>query len=151
MGLENLASTGIRSPDRPPHSESLYWLCCPSPRTLVWGLKLENSTKPLKLWNVYVFAKTVHIWWSLLMPTHVYCKLLVSTIKGQLMVTLQAGQKPTRQNNVVTDKKDIHWFVGVWLWCKENYLWHVGVKIFIVLKILKIEVGKLRLKFCIHH
>lgn len=42
------------------------------------------------------------------MLTHVYCSLRVNTIKGQLMVTLQAGQKPTRQKNVMTDKKDIH-------------------------------------------
>jgi hypothetical protein len=26
-GAENLASTWIRSPDRPAHSQSLYWLC----------------------------------------------------------------------------------------------------------------------------
>ena len=28
-GAENLASTGIRSPDRPARSESLYWLRYP--------------------------------------------------------------------------------------------------------------------------
>ena len=30
-GAENLAPTGIRSPDRPNHSESLYQLSCPGP------------------------------------------------------------------------------------------------------------------------
>ena len=29
--VENLASIGIRSPDRPAHSESLYRLCYPGP------------------------------------------------------------------------------------------------------------------------
>ena len=31
-GVENLASTGIRSPDRPARKMSLYRLSCPSPR-----------------------------------------------------------------------------------------------------------------------
>ena len=31
VGAENLAPTGIRSPDRPAHSESLYWLSYPGP------------------------------------------------------------------------------------------------------------------------
>jgi hypothetical protein len=31
MGAENLASTGIRSLDRPTRSESLYRLCYPGP------------------------------------------------------------------------------------------------------------------------
>jgi len=34
-GAENLASTGIRSPDRPAHSESLYRVRHPDPRTAI--------------------------------------------------------------------------------------------------------------------
>jgi hypothetical protein len=33
-GEENLASTGIRSPDRPARSQSLYWLSYPAHRLL---------------------------------------------------------------------------------------------------------------------
>jgi len=31
-GTENLNNTGIRSPDRPARSKSLYRLCCPGPQ-----------------------------------------------------------------------------------------------------------------------
>ena len=34
-GAENLAPTGIRSPDRPARSESLYGLCYPDPHSFV--------------------------------------------------------------------------------------------------------------------
>ena len=42
MGAENLASTGIRSPDRPARSESLYRLSYPGPQGFPWF----NSPKP---------------------------------------------------------------------------------------------------------
>ena len=35
-GVENLAPTGIRSPDHPAHSQSLYRLCCPAHRKCKW-------------------------------------------------------------------------------------------------------------------
>jgi len=54
MGAENLVPTGIRSPDRPARSESLYRLSYPSPwfRKGIWKLRglscgVERGTWPL--------------------------------------------------------------------------------------------------------
>jgi hypothetical protein len=44
MGAENLASTGIQSPDRPADGESLYWLSYPGPPTK--NLNHENVLWP---------------------------------------------------------------------------------------------------------
>jgi len=43
MGAETLAPTGIPSPDCPPHSESLYWLRYPSPRSVNQTLDITIS------------------------------------------------------------------------------------------------------------
>ena len=43
-GVENLAPTGIRSPDRPARSESLYRLSYPGPRP---PIALQYTSKPL--------------------------------------------------------------------------------------------------------
>ena len=40
-GAENLAPTGIRSPDRPAHSQSLYWLRYPGPLVMWWPLRTK--------------------------------------------------------------------------------------------------------------
>jgi len=45
MGVENLAPTGIRSPDRPTRSESLCRLSYPGP--------LKKQAFSIKRWNVY--------------------------------------------------------------------------------------------------
>ena len=46
-GCENLAPTGIRSPDRPARSESLYRLSYPGLRLKV-GFPLSQTTKALR-------------------------------------------------------------------------------------------------------
>ena len=37
-GAENIAPTGIRSPNRPARSESLYWLSYPGPYIYIYNL-----------------------------------------------------------------------------------------------------------------
>ena len=74
MGAENLAPTGIRSPDRPAHSESLYQLCYPSP-----------SWKKCKEGKVYS-----HIWLTsevLLLKLLYHCVLLMLTAGLSLSLT----------------------------------------------------------------
>ena len=46
-GAENLAPTGIRFPDRPARSESLYRLCYPGPLLLQVGLLRGASASRL--------------------------------------------------------------------------------------------------------
>jgi hypothetical protein len=48
MGAENFAHTGIRSPDRPAHSESLYRLRYPGP-TYEMGTEVKISQSTLVL------------------------------------------------------------------------------------------------------
>ena len=48
-GVENLAPTGIRSPDRPARSQSLY--CLRYPAHSVWNLQILNRVQ-LTLWDV---------------------------------------------------------------------------------------------------
>jgi len=45
-GLENLAPTGIRSPDRPARSQSLYRLSYPAPHSRYEGLLITGNTVP---------------------------------------------------------------------------------------------------------
>jgi hypothetical protein len=66
-GAENLAPTGIRSPDRPTRSESLYWLRYPGPHTHThqcWPplapLKAAQFIQVINLWKSFTTAKFVH-------------------------------------------------------------------------------------------
>jgi hypothetical protein len=51
-GAENLASTGIRFPDRPARSDSLYRLSYPDRLTFIW---LYVNKKKVKLLYVKIF------------------------------------------------------------------------------------------------
>ena len=55
-GAENLAFSGIRSPDRPPRSESLYGLRYPGPRRVLRTTEKFSSETP-KAGGVYVVSR----------------------------------------------------------------------------------------------
>ena len=61
-GAENLAFTGIRSPDRPARSGSLYRLSYPGPRpTRKWGIILKRILKThfMDMWTTFLWRSVV--------------------------------------------------------------------------------------------
>jgi hypothetical protein len=63
VGLRaGLASNGIRSPDRPARSESLYRLSSPGPRLKrKWGIILKYilKTQFMGLWSTFIWRSVV--------------------------------------------------------------------------------------------
>ena len=71
-GAEYLASTGIRSPDRPAHSQSLYWLSYPAPCNPHTCL-LTHSIQHSPSWEANRFAAIQEIPRILWNPKVRYC------------------------------------------------------------------------------
>jgi len=59
MGAKNLAPTGIRSPDRPNRSKSLYRLSYPSPLAKLIQKNVDGTSVYLKTMNL------LHLLWKL--------------------------------------------------------------------------------------
>jgi hypothetical protein len=67
-GFENLATTGIRSPDRPARSESLYRLCYHGPQRnltqrqlFTYGEENKNAIKIVEIMLVIFIIKEISL------------------------------------------------------------------------------------------
>jgi hypothetical protein len=58
--VENLAPTGIRSPDRPARSESLYRLSCPGPQDRMLRRTNKGDNRALIL-GLSMMVKSIHL------------------------------------------------------------------------------------------
>ena len=67
-GAENLAPTGIRSPDRPARSQSLYWLRYPAHHVSIMNLFFsfirKESTLKARFWllGFFAFSLKLQLW-----------------------------------------------------------------------------------------
>ena len=87
-GVENLAPTGIRSPDRAAHNQSLYWLSYPAHfwiKKPTLDVHLHTTIYMLcKQWpikeflNMSMFLPTVEAWLSILQPVAIQWGVLAS-------------------------------------------------------------------------
>jgi hypothetical protein len=102
MGVENLAPTGVRSPDHPAHSESLYWLCYPGHVSLGCVLILSSHLCFCQMnWMKQLWVVHRHTPLSLELSTDF---TIVAGTKGSKIDTVQGTVRQTKHciENAVT-------------------------------------------------